>query len=64
MLKDGVDYPAGYVRWTPERNIQAALSLMARARLDLAPRSSALCSEPSPRAHSQRLSARALQRRG
>lgn len=29
----GIDYPAGYVRWTEGRNLQAVLSLIARGRL-------------------------------
>lgn len=37
VLRDGLDYPLGYVRWTPERNFEAALTLMARGRLDVAP---------------------------
>lgn len=33
----GHDYPAAYVRWTEERNLQAVLELMGRGRLDLRP---------------------------
>lgn len=33
----GHDYPAGYVRWTEQRNMQAVLDLMASGRLDLSP---------------------------
>jgi len=33
----GKDYPAGYVRWTEQRNLQAVLGLMASGRLDLSP---------------------------
>jgi predicted dehydrogenase/threonine dehydrogenase-like Zn-dependent dehydrogenase len=33
----GHDYPAAYVRWTEERNIQAVLDLMGRGKLDLRP---------------------------
>ena len=33
----GRDYPAAYVRWTEQRNIQAALDLMAAGRLDVSP---------------------------
>ncbi len=33
----GRDYPAGYVRWTEQRNLQAVLDLMASGRLDLSP---------------------------
>jgi len=31
----GEDYPIGYVRWTEQRNFQAALQLMAEGRIDL-----------------------------
>jgi len=31
----GNDYPIGYVRWTEQRNFQAALHLMAMGKLDL-----------------------------
>lgn len=34
---DGVDYPAGYVRWTERRNLACFLDLIARGDLDLAP---------------------------
>jgi predicted dehydrogenase/threonine dehydrogenase-like Zn-dependent dehydrogenase len=33
----GVDYPAGYVRWTENRNFEACLELMRNGRLDLKP---------------------------
>jgi predicted dehydrogenase len=33
----GHDYPAPYVRWTEQRNIQAVLDLMARGKLDVRP---------------------------
>jgi predicted dehydrogenase/threonine dehydrogenase-like Zn-dependent dehydrogenase len=33
----GHDYPAAYVRWTEQRNIQAVLELMGRGKLDLRP---------------------------
>jgi predicted dehydrogenase/threonine dehydrogenase-like Zn-dependent dehydrogenase len=33
----GIDYPAAYVRWTQQRNIQAVLELMGRGRLDVEP---------------------------
>lgn len=33
----GHDYPAAYVRWTEQRNMQAVLDLMAAGRLDIAP---------------------------
>ena len=33
----GVDYPAAYVRWTEQRNIQAVLEMMGRGELDVAP---------------------------
>jgi predicted dehydrogenase/threonine dehydrogenase-like Zn-dependent dehydrogenase len=33
----GQDYPAAYVRWTEQRNIQAVLDLMARGRLNVQP---------------------------
>ena len=33
----GHDYPAGYVRWTENRNFAACLQLMASGRLNLAP---------------------------
>jgi hypothetical protein len=31
----GHDYPASYVRWTEQRNMQAVLDLMASGKLDL-----------------------------
>jgi len=33
----GRDYPIGYVRWTEQRNFEAALDLMAGGQLDVAP---------------------------
>ncbi|MHC8494306.1 bi-domain-containing oxidoreductase [Thalassospira sp. SM2505] len=33
----GQDYPVGYVRWTIKRNMEAALDLMAKGRLDPTP---------------------------
>ncbi len=33
----GHDYPAGFVRWTAQRNFEAVLQLMAEARLEVAP---------------------------
>jgi predicted dehydrogenase/threonine dehydrogenase-like Zn-dependent dehydrogenase len=33
----GLDYPYAHVRWTEQRNIQAALDLMAAGRLDVGP---------------------------
>jgi predicted dehydrogenase len=33
----GHDYPAAYVRWTEQRNIQAVLDLMARGKLNVRP---------------------------
>ena len=33
----GVDYPAGYVRWTEGRNIQAFVELMANGKVDVKP---------------------------
>lgn len=35
--EQGHDYPAGHVRWTEQRNIQAVLDLMGRGELDVAP---------------------------
>jgi len=32
----GVDYPAGYVRWTENRNMEAVVTLMAERKLDVA----------------------------
>ncbi|MFH1805582.1 MAG: bi-domain-containing oxidoreductase [Pseudomonadota bacterium] len=32
--QDGIDYPIGYVRWTINRNMQTALDLMARGRIN------------------------------
>ena len=34
---EGHDYPAGFVRWTAQRNFEAVLALMADGRLDVAP---------------------------
>ncbi|WGL53315.1 bi-domain-containing oxidoreductase [Nocardioides sp. BP30] len=34
---DGIDYPAGYVRWTERRNIECFLDLIAAESLDLTP---------------------------
>jgi predicted dehydrogenase/threonine dehydrogenase-like Zn-dependent dehydrogenase len=33
----GVDYPAGYVRWTERRNMSSFLALLAEGRVDLEP---------------------------
>jgi len=33
---DGVDYPAGYVRWTERRNLECFLDLIARQDIDVA----------------------------
>jgi predicted dehydrogenase/threonine dehydrogenase-like Zn-dependent dehydrogenase len=33
---DGIDYPAGYVRWTEKRNLQSFLDLLARNALEVA----------------------------
>lgn len=33
----GQDYPAGYVRWTEQRNFEAVLDMLADGRLDLKP---------------------------
>lgn len=33
---EGVDYPAGFVRWTAGRNMEAAVGLVASGRLDVA----------------------------
>lgn len=33
----GIDYPAGYVRWTEQRNFEAVLDLLASRVLDVAP---------------------------
>ncbi len=35
--EQGHDYPAGYVRWTEQRNFEAVLDLMRDGRLDTAP---------------------------
>ena len=35
--EQGHDYPAAYVRWTEQRNIQAVLDLMGSGRLDVSP---------------------------
>jgi predicted dehydrogenase/threonine dehydrogenase-like Zn-dependent dehydrogenase len=34
---DGVDYPAGYVRWTERRNLECFLDLVRSGRLDVGP---------------------------
>ena len=33
---DGIDYPAGYVRWTEKRNLESFLDLVARGELEVA----------------------------
>src|SRR5580693_5263535 len=33
---DGIDYPAGYVRWTEKRNLESFLDLIARGQLEVA----------------------------
>jgi predicted dehydrogenase/threonine dehydrogenase-like Zn-dependent dehydrogenase len=33
---DGIDYPAGYVRWTEKRNVESFLDLIARNQLEVA----------------------------
>jgi predicted dehydrogenase len=33
---DGIDYPAGYVRWTEKRNLESFLALVARNELEVA----------------------------
>jgi len=33
---DGIDYPAGYVRWTERRNLESFLDLVARNQLEVA----------------------------
>jgi predicted dehydrogenase len=33
---DGIDYPAGYVRWTEKRNLESFLDLVARDQLEVA----------------------------
>ncbi len=33
---DGIDYPAGYVRWTEKRNLESFLDLVARDQVDVA----------------------------
>ena len=33
---DGIDYPAGYVRWTEKRNLESFLDLVARDELEVA----------------------------
>ncbi|MBO0821670.1 MAG: bi-domain-containing oxidoreductase, partial [Nocardiopsaceae bacterium] len=33
---DGIDYPAGYVRWTEKRNLESFLDLLARGQLEVA----------------------------
>src|SRR5215472_1873519 len=32
---DGIDYPAGYVRWTERRNLECFLDLLARKDLEV-----------------------------
>jgi predicted dehydrogenase/threonine dehydrogenase-like Zn-dependent dehydrogenase len=34
---DGIDYPAGYVRWTERRNLSSFLDLLSRQQLSLEP---------------------------
>jgi predicted dehydrogenase/threonine dehydrogenase-like Zn-dependent dehydrogenase len=34
---EGIDYPAGYVRWTERRNLACFVDLLGRGQLDLAP---------------------------
>lgn len=34
---EGIDYPAGYVRWTERRNLECFIDLIAREQIDLAP---------------------------
>ncbi|MGZ4625991.1 MAG: bi-domain-containing oxidoreductase [Kineosporiaceae bacterium] len=34
---DGIDYPAGYVRWTERRNLACFLDLLAEGSIDVAP---------------------------
>ena len=33
--EEGIDYPIGYVRWTENRNMEAALALVAAGKLDV-----------------------------
>ena len=33
---DGIDYPAGYIRWTEKRNLESFLDLVARNQLEVA----------------------------
>jgi predicted dehydrogenase/threonine dehydrogenase-like Zn-dependent dehydrogenase len=33
---DGIDYPAGYIRWTERRNLESFLELVARGTLEVA----------------------------
>ncbi|MGH3168628.1 MAG: Gfo/Idh/MocA family oxidoreductase, partial [Trebonia sp.] len=33
---DGIDYPAGYVRWTEKRNLESFLALVARGEMEVA----------------------------
>lgn len=35
--QEGHDYPAAYVRWTEQRNLEAVLDMLAESRLDVAP---------------------------
>jgi len=32
---EGIDYPAGYVRWTERRNLECFLDLIARKEIDV-----------------------------
>ena len=34
---EGIDYPAGYVRWTERRNLECFIDLIARQQIDLSP---------------------------
>src|SRR5205085_10955463 len=34
---EGIDYPAGYVRWTERRNLSCFLDLLAEASVDVTP---------------------------
>jgi predicted dehydrogenase/threonine dehydrogenase-like Zn-dependent dehydrogenase len=40
---DGVDYPAGYVRWTERRNLECFLDLIARKDIEVASLVSKVC---------------------
>jgi len=37
LYESGIDYPYGYVRWTAQRNFEAALEMMAQGLLDTEP---------------------------